>query len=105
MLNIMTALSPRQIADAHGEARISRPAGAGYGYTPGSRRPAPFGAIARGFAALAAGLREHMRRQQVVAELSRLSDHELADIGLNRADIGQVFEPEFAIRRNPEHLT
>lgn len=104
MLRIMTALSPRQVTNTYDEARTSRSASNGYGYTPGSRRLAPFSALARGFRAMTAGIREHMRRQHVVAELSRLSDHELADIGLSRADIGQIFTSEFATRRNPEHL-
>ena len=30
-------------------------------------------------------------RQRTIDELSRLSDRELADIGLNRADLRQVF--------------
>ena len=39
------------------------------------------------------------RRQSVIAELSRLSDHELADIGLTRADLPRVFDPAFARSR------
>jgi uncharacterized protein YjiS (DUF1127 family) len=31
------------------------------------------------------------RRQAVITELSRLSDRDLADIGLSRADLGHVF--------------
>ena len=87
----MTAISPRQTAGAFAEPRISRPA-----------RGRPLGAIGRFFAAIAADLREYGRRQRVVSELSRLSDRELADVGLTRADIGQVFTPEFAARRRSE---
>jgi uncharacterized protein YjiS (DUF1127 family) len=87
----MTALSPRQTAGAFVEPRISRPA-----------RGRPFGAVGRFFAGLAADMREYGRRQRVVTELSRLSDRELADIGLSRTDIGQVFTPAFAARRKAE---
>ena len=34
---------------------------------------------------------EMPRRQAVMTELSRLSDRELADIGLSRSEIGHVF--------------
>jgi uncharacterized protein YjiS (DUF1127 family) len=87
----MTALSPRQAAGSFAEPLISRPA-------QGRR----FGAIGRFLAGLAADIREYGRRQRVVSELSRLSDRELADIGLTRADIGQVFTSEFATRRRAE---
>jgi uncharacterized protein YjiS (DUF1127 family) len=87
----MTAISPRQTAGAFAEPRISRPA-----------RGRPFGAIGRFFAAIAADVREYGRRQRVVSELSRLSDRELADIGLTRTDIGQVFTSEFGARRKAE---
>ena len=39
------------------------------------------------------------RRRAVLAELNELSDHELADIGLNRSELGRVFDPEFAAQR------
>lgn len=39
------------------------------------------------------------RRRSVLAELSELSDHELADIGLSRGDLSRVFDPEFAAQR------
>ena len=45
-----------------------------------------------------ARLRSWMERQAVAAELNALSERELADIGLNRADLGRVFEPAFATR-------
>lgn len=87
----MSALFPRQTAGAFAEPRISRPA-----------RGRSFGAVGRFFARIAADVREYGRRQRVVSELSRLSDRELADVGLTRADIGQVFTPEFAERRRSE---
>ncbi len=37
-------------------------------------------------------LREVTRRNAVINELDRLSDRELADIGLNRGDIRSVFQ-------------
>ncbi len=39
------------------------------------------------------------RRQAVMAELAELSDHELADIGLVRSDLGRVFDANFAASR------
>ena len=39
------------------------------------------------------------RRRAVMAELSMLSDRELADIGLNRADLKLVFDPAFSASR------
>ncbi len=39
------------------------------------------------------------RRYAVRAELETLSDRELADIGLHRAELGRVFDRDFARRR------
>jgi uncharacterized protein YjiS (DUF1127 family) len=36
------------------------------------------------------------RRQAVLQELGMLSERELADIGLSRADLPRVFDPAFA---------
>jgi uncharacterized protein YjiS (DUF1127 family) len=36
-----------------------------------------------------------VRESQAAAELSRMSDYELSDIGLSRADINRVFKPDF----------
>ena len=41
------------------------------------------------------GLAEWSRRRAVIDELRMLSDRELADIGLSRADVGRVFDPRF----------
>jgi uncharacterized protein YjiS (DUF1127 family) len=54
------------------------------------------------FAAVMNGVRwlaDLPRRRAVLAELNELSDHELADIGLNRSELGRVFDPEFAAQR------
>lgn len=39
------------------------------------------------------------RRRAVLAELNELSEHELADIGLNRNELNRVFDPAFAAQR------
>lgn len=39
------------------------------------------------------------RRQAVLQEMAMLSDRELADIGLTRADLPRVFDPTFAAAR------
>ncbi len=48
---------------------------------------------------LFARIRTWMERRSVLAELGSLSERELADIGLNRADLGRVFDPAFTTRR------
>ena len=48
------------------------------------------------FAAQAvAALRALPRRRAVLNELATLTDRELADIGLNRAELHRVFDPQF----------
>ncbi len=44
-------------------------------------------------------LAEMPKRRAVLDELSMLSDHELADIGLNRGELPRVFDPSFAADR------
>ena len=51
------------------------------------------------FAGLVQRLTAYFERQRVLSELNGLSDRELIDIGLNRADLPVVFEPAFANRR------
>lgn len=58
-----------------------------------------FAAIGLGFAALARKIAAHAERRSVLNELSRLSDRELADIGLTRGDLLLVFDPGFAAQR------
>jgi uncharacterized protein YjiS (DUF1127 family) len=38
-------------------------------------------------------LSEWRHRRQITAELSLMTDHELADIGLSRADLSRVLDP------------
>ncbi|MDA8049538.1 MAG: DUF1127 domain-containing protein [Rhodospirillales bacterium] len=97
----MTAINPRETAPLFTEGLLSRPAAPGRT----ERAPsAPKRVLGRTVAAVAAAIREHFRRQRVIAELSHLTDRELADIGLTRADIAQIFNPEFAARRNAERF-
>ena len=66
-------------------------------------RPSRRGAVSRllrGLAAQAAALRE---RRAVVDQLSTMSDRDLADIGLSRAQIHAVFDPEFVQARDAPH--
>ncbi len=42
---------------------------------------------------------EWFHRQAALNELSQLSDRELSDIGLARADLPNVFDPAFIARR------
>lgn len=46
-----------------------------------------------------ASLLDMLRRRAVLDELSMLSDRELADVGLTRAELSDVFRPDFAARR------
>ncbi|WP_158744382.1 DUF1127 domain-containing protein [Acidisphaera sp. L21] len=48
---------------------------------------------------IVARIRAWLDRQTVLAELSTLSERELADIGLSRAELPRVFDPVFARRR------
>lgn len=68
-----------------------------------SDRVLPHFHLGRLFAPLAlarvmAAIREYFRRQQVMFELSRLSDRELHEFGLGRDQIKDIFTPEFAAR-------
>jgi len=51
---------------------------------------------------LARGIADLPRRRGVLDELSMLSEHELADIGLTRGDIGHVFDADFMQQRDAE---
>ena len=45
---------------------------------------------------------EMPKRHAVMEELSMLSDHELADIGLTRGELPRVFDPAFAADRDAQ---
>jgi uncharacterized protein YjiS (DUF1127 family) len=42
---------------------------------------------------------EWRRRCAVMREMAMMTDHELSDIGLSRADVARVFDPTFAAER------
>ena len=71
---------------------------------PGAARataaPRRHAALLARLAAAAQWLAQMPRRRAVVDELARLSDHELADIGLTRTDLPRVFDPAFAASRS-----
>lgn len=63
---------------------------------PVARRPAPRRSIGDLAIGLFARLAEAMHRRSIISELSDLSDRELADIGLTRAEVRHVFDRSFA---------
>jgi uncharacterized protein YjiS (DUF1127 family) len=68
-------------------------AGSSRGTTaPGRRITAPIAAAMR-------RLTQGFRRRAALEALGNLSDRELADIGLTRADLPRVFDPAFAASR------
>jgi uncharacterized protein YjiS (DUF1127 family) len=59
-------------------------------------------AVWRGIGATLAFIIAYPERLRVLRHLSQLSDRELADIGLTRADLPRVFDEDFAIaKRRP----
>ncbi len=55
-----------------------------------------FTLIGQGIASAAGAIRAWPERRRTYENLRSLSDRELADIGLSRADIARVFEPGFS---------
>ena len=53
------------------------------------------------FGTITQAVRKWQERQRVRQELSRLSDRELADIGLTRGEINGVVRGEFVRARTP----
>jgi uncharacterized protein YjiS (DUF1127 family) len=60
-----------------------------------SVKPRPSG-VGQWFAAFVAAVSAWRQRQAVLQEMQLMTDRELSDIGLSRADLGRVFEPAFA---------
>jgi uncharacterized protein YjiS (DUF1127 family) len=51
------------------------------------------------FADCWAAIHEWRQRQAVLQEMQMMTDRELADVGLSRADLGRIFDPAFAADR------
>jgi uncharacterized protein YjiS (DUF1127 family) len=60
-----------------------------------SVKPHPRG-VGQWFAAFAAAFSAWRQRHAVLQEMQLMTDRELSDIGLSRADLTRVFEPTFA---------
>ncbi len=71
-----------------------------YDPTPrAAAQPAPRGLlrlVGDGLASFAQGVRAWAERQGTLSEMGMMSDRELADIGLSRADVPRVFDADFA---------
>lgn len=66
---------------------------------PAQAAPAPTVSIARRAADAIAYVIAFPRRRMAMAELASLTDRELADIGLSRSELRQVFKREFLAQR------
>jgi len=70
-----------------------------YDPTPNAgTQPAPRGLLRQigdGLAWFARGIRNWADRQSTLTEMGLMSDRELSDIGLSRADVPRVFNPDF----------
>jgi uncharacterized protein YjiS (DUF1127 family) len=58
-------------------------------------------AVGTSLAAIGSLLVSYPERRAVLEDLRRLTDRELADIGLTRGDIGRVFDPDFRLPGRP----
>jgi uncharacterized protein YjiS (DUF1127 family) len=68
--------------------------------SPSVFAPSNTGIVGKGLRAVARSFSAMMQRRAVIGELSALSDHELADIGLSRVDIPRVFDRAFVAARS-----
>ena len=75
------------------------PAGTGLDGADKASRPRRFAGFGQWINRAVATIAAIPHRQAVLAELSRMSDRQLADIGLNRGELTQVFDPKFARAR------
>ena len=71
------------------------PASAGMDGADTKFRPQRPGTLKQWFSRAFAAVAAIPHRQAVLRELAQLSDRELADIGLNRAELTRVFDPRF----------
>jgi uncharacterized protein YjiS (DUF1127 family) len=55
--------------------------------------------FAHWFSRLLPNVAEWQRRRAVMQEMAMMTDRELSDIGLSRADIARIFDPSFAASR------
>ena len=55
--------------------------------------------IGDGLAWLAQGIKTWVNRHATLSEMGMMSDRELSDIGLTRADVPRVFDPDFVLDR------
>ncbi len=69
---------------------------------PENDEPSLFARIGTGIVRLRTWLAARRANEEAVNELSRLSDHELADIGLVRSDLLRVNDAHFAATYNAE---
>ena len=60
--------------------------------------------VARWFGRLLEHAAEWRRRRATMQEMAMMSDRELSDIGLSRADLGRVFDPAFAATRARDYI-
>ena len=81
-----------------GSLTLQTPALQGTDGTIAEPRPSAFDVFAAKCRTVWASLMDLPRRRAVLDELSMLSDRELADVGLNRAELSEVFRPDFAAR-------
>ena len=61
-----------------------------------ARVNAPGGPAKSWFGRFMTAFAEWRQRQVVLQEMQTMSDRELSDIGLSRADLARVFDPKFA---------